>query len=213
MNAGLLPVKALGAAKRRLSPHFDPGQRALIARALFEDALSLCDATRWLDWWIVSSDRFARSAAAERGLRVIQDPGTGLNAALQSGLRAIGEAGATSVTIVPADVPLATPEDLLDVRDTGTTSEVVVVPARRDGGTNGLYLRPPALLEPRFGPGSLQAHAALAARLALRCSILPLPHLALDIDTIDDVDELLASPGATGGRAGALLSRLRPLPA
>jgi 2-phospho-L-lactate/phosphoenolpyruvate guanylyltransferase len=213
MDAGLLPVKALEAAKRRLSPHFDPAQRALIARALFEDALALCDATTWLEWWIVSSDGFVQSAAAERGLRVVHDPGTGLNAALRSAMRAIGDSGATSVTIVPADVPLATPEDLMDVRDTGTTSDVVVVPARRDGGTNGLYLRPPGLLEPRFGPGSLQAHAELADRLELRCSILPLPHLALDIDTIEDVDELLGSPRAAAGRAGALLSRLRSLPA
>ena len=45
MDAGLLPVKHLDAAKKRLLPHVTEEERVAIARALFEDALDLCGST------------------------------------------------------------------------------------------------------------------------------------------------------------------------
>jgi 2-phospho-L-lactate guanylyltransferase len=209
VDAGLLPVKTIAEAKQRLGAGFDPDERLLIARALLQDALDLCDDAPWLQWWVVSPDESVLSAAAARGLRAVHDPGEGLNRALESAMEAIRRAGAASVSVIPADVPLASPEDLMDLVDTGSTSDVVVVPATRGGGTNGLLMRPPGLLQPRFGPGSLQAHVELAQRLALRCSILALPRLALDIDTMEDVDELMSRHG--GSRCGELLEQLRPV--
>jgi 2-phospho-L-lactate guanylyltransferase len=207
VDAGILPVKTLSVAKERLATHFDQADRLAIARALLEDALELCARTSWLQWWVVSPDRSVLDAAARRGLRVVQDAGRGLNHALGATMRALAEAGAESTTVVPVDVPLGAPTDVMDLVDTGATSDVVVVPARRDGGTNGLHMRPPGLLATRFGPRSLQAHVNLAAAEGLRCSILSLPRLALDLDTIEDVDEMINR--GEGSRTAATLARLR----
>jgi 2-phospho-L-lactate guanylyltransferase len=197
VNAGLLPVKRLDRAKARLGPHFGETRRELIARALFADALSLCTETDFLEWWVLSDDDEVLSRAREAGHATLRDEGIGLNAALTSAMKAIAATGAESVTIIPADVPLARPGDLLDLLDTGATSDVVVVPSHDDGGTNGLFMRPVGLLEPAFGAGSLSAHVTLAHDRALRCSVLTLPGLALDIDTPDDVRALMASPGSS----------------
>jgi 2-phospho-L-lactate/phosphoenolpyruvate guanylyltransferase len=210
MDAGLLPVKRLDRAKGRLSGWLDPAERTALARALFEDALELCTATPWLHWWVVSDDENVLKAAATRGFETVEDEGTGLNDALRLAISDIVRTGAETVTVIPCDVPLAYEEDIRDLVDTGATSDIVVVPSDDDGGTNGLFLSPPDLLEPRFGSASLKAHVDAAADRQLRCSILALPRLALDIDTIKDVDSFLERPAYGASRTRDILTKLRP---
>ena len=208
MDAGLLPVKRLDTAKRRLLPHVTEEERLTIARALLEDALDLCGSATMFEWWVVSDDKTVRSMARNRGFNLAADPGTGLNDALDAGINTAMSAGAESVTIIPTDVPLAWSGDLQDIFDTGATSEVVVVPSR-DGGTNGLYLSPGDVLRPMFGEFSFKAHLAEAERLAKRCTMLSIPRLELDIDTIADVDAYLARPKAAETRTSVVLADVR----
>ena len=208
MEAGLLPVKRLDQAKQRLLPHVTDSERLTIARALFEDALDLCTSFPALEWWVVSDDEEVRSISLQRGFSVAPDPGNGLNGALESGIATVIEAGAESVTIIPSDVPLAWAGDLQDIVDTGATSSMVVVPSR-DGGTNALYLSPPDVIKPSFGEFSFKAHLSDAENLGLRCSMLALQRLELDIDTIDDVDAYLARPKAADTRTSTVLADIR----
>ena len=209
MDAGILPVKRLDRAKRRLGAGFDDDARMAIAGVLLERAFAVLGGSDFLRWWVVTDDDSVDEGARRRGFGVVRDRGVGLNAALRIGIRDVVRAGAASVTIVPADLPLAEPEDLMDLVDTGATSDVVVVPARTGGGTNALYLRPPALIEPSFGPGSLAAHVRAAEERGARCSILPLPRMELDIDTPEDLELLMEGSGgvATAAIVTALGSR------
>ncbi len=209
MDAGLLPVKRFSRAKRRLGAELEPDERALVARALWEDALDLCAGADFLTWWVVSDDPELGAEASDRGFAAVRDRGEGLNAALRDGIEAVNAAGAESVTVLPCDVPLTREDDLRDLLDTGATSDVVVVPSGRDGGTNGLYLAPPDLIPPQFGPASLQAHLTLARGRQCRWSVLPLPRLTLDIDTPADVRALLARPPEEDGRTAKVLRGLR----
>ncbi|MBA3629549.1 MAG: 2-phospho-L-lactate guanylyltransferase [Actinobacteria bacterium] len=209
MDAGLLPVKRFGRAKARLGAELEPEERVRVARALWEDALDLCERVDFLAWWVVTDDPDLVAEASDRGFGAIQDRGEGLNAALTEGIEAVKAAGAASITVLPCDVPLTREDDLRDLLDTGATSDVVVVPSGQDGGTNGLYMAPPDLIRPQFGPASLQAHLTLARRRGYRCAILPLPRLALDIDTPSDVRALLARPPREDGRTAKVLRGLR----
>ena len=206
MDAGILPVKSLERAKQRLSTHFDASERRRIAAALLEDALALCETVDFLRWWVVTDGAEVVEIAGERGFRTVSDPGRGLNAALDAAIAVAVDAGAASVTVIPCDAPLAFRGDLVD---TGATSEIVLVPSERDGGTNGLYLSPPDLLQPRFGEGSLRRHLDVAERHGYRCALLSLPRLALDIDTIDDVRDYLGRPKHGPSRTAAVLEELR----
>lgn len=218
MQAGILPVKSLARAKGRLTDALGDDARRELAEALFEDALILCAATEGISWWIVSDDETVRSRAERAGLGSIADRGTGLNDALRGSVELVQKEGASSVLVLPCDIPLATPEDVADILDTGATSDLVVVPSWGDGGTNALYLSPPDVIEPRFGTASLSAHVSLAAERGLRCSVLPLERLELDLDTPADLEELrkrlsATSPAALGPETPAsrtlqLLARL-----
>lgn len=209
MDAGILPVKALGRAKERLSTHLGPEERYRVAEALLEDALDLCTSVEFIEWWVVSDDLQVLERAEKRGFRIVSDPGGGLNAALAAGITEAAAATADSVTIIPSDAPLAFRGDLVDLLDTGATSELVVVPSEKDGGTNGLFLSPPELIAPNFGEGSLRRHLHVAERAGYRCSLLSLPRLALDIDTVDDIRDYLAKPKHAPSRTAEVLEELR----
>lgn len=206
MDAGLIPVKRLDGAKRRLAPALDSRQRRALAEALLEDALELCATVDFLDWWMVSDDREVLERAARSGLSVVNDLDGDLNRALERAIEAIG--ARRSVTIVPCDVPLARRSDLEDLIDTGATSDVVLVPSAGDGGTNGLYLSPPSVLAPRYGPASMAAHLSAAHSQKLRVSVLDLPSLAKDIDSLDDLEEFMKDERASDTAAGRLLTSL-----
>jgi 2-phospho-L-lactate guanylyltransferase len=206
MNAGLLPIKGPEHAKRRLAAELDGGVHRELIEALIEDALEFCVRTDGISWWVISDDEAIRALAEARGLAAVADSGVGLNEAVRTGLAAVAARGANSVLVIPGDVPLVRPEDADDILDTGAFSDVVVVSAS-DGGTNGLYLDLPTEMEPRFGPDSLRAHVEAAEQLGLRCSILDLPRLAVDLDTPEDARVLLES----GEGGGATLEVLRHL--
>lgn len=212
VDAGILPVKSPARAKARLAIGLSEEARRSIVAALIEDAFRLCRSTPFLSWWVVSDDSEVRHRAGDLGLQTIADEGEGLNQALGIAIDAVTGAGAGSALVLAADIPLATPEDLRDLIDTGATSDVVVVPSEGDGGTNALLLSPPDLMQPHFGPGSLAAHIRTAEELGLRCSLLPLPRVGLDIDTGADVDALLAR-GRSTSRTYEVCRGLRPTPA
>lgn len=212
MDAGILPVKRLDRAKQRLGEHFSGEARLQIARALLEDALRLCRSTSgFITWYVVSDDPKVLDRAAAYNLFGIKDESETLNSAVAFATRKVEMDGATSVTIIPSDAPLAFEADLRDLVDTGTTSDLVLVPSERDGGTNAIYMRPATLLDPRFGPQSLNAHMALAGRLGLRCSMLVLPRLSLDIDTLEDVDAFLKRDTMKTSASSRVLAALRGL--
>ena len=215
VDVGIVPVKSLSRAKRRLAEHFAPDALMEIAWAMFQDTLALCRACDFLDWTFVSADAPVREAAEKAGLRALEERPAprgeqGLNHALRFGIEAVTARGATSVTVIPVDVPLASVEDVRDLLDTGELSDAVVVPAHRDGGTNGLYLAPPGVLPMKFGDASLSAYVAAAEENGLRCSVLALEGLGFDIDTIEDVDALLANPASAATVTAEVLARSRP---
>jgi 2-phospho-L-lactate/phosphoenolpyruvate guanylyltransferase len=201
-----MPIKAPARAKRRLAEGLAPDVHRRLTEALLQDALDLCLATPEVTWFVVSDDDGVGKRAEDAGLSAVPDEGRGLNEAVRAGLDAAKTAGAEMVVVVPGDVPLAQPEDVQDILDTGEMSDVVVVPAA-DGGTNGLYLRSDSGMEPRFGPESLRVHVEEAQERGLRCTILELPRLALDLDTPEDAREILA----VGEGSGRTLEVLREL--
>ena len=201
-------MKRLDRAKRRLAEHLSARDHREAVTALLADALDLCASASFFTWLVVSDDDEVLRRAQERGFGTVTDRGRGLNDALALAVDVAAQAGATSATIIPSDVPLAWAGDLRDILDTGETSDIVVVPSR-DGGTNALYLSPPDVMSPHFGTASFTAHLAEAERLGKRCSILSLARLELDIDTIEAGDLFLARPKAAESASATVLARVR----
>jgi 2-phospho-L-lactate guanylyltransferase len=98
--------------------------------------------------------------------------------------------GATTVLLVPIDVPLVTAEDFSRLAAAARPG-VVVVPSSDGTGTNALVRTPPDVIESCFGPDSFRAHLEQASRKGVAAEVLRLPGLMFDIDTPGDVAELL----------------------
>ena len=67
------------------------------------------------------------------------------------------------------------------------------MPSADGTGTNALARTPPDVIESRFGPGSCRAHLDQARSKGVHAEVLRLRGLMFDIDTPEDVAELLAS--------------------
>jgi 2-phospho-L-lactate guanylyltransferase len=74
----------------------------------------------------------------------------------------------------------------------GEERGMTIVPSRDGKGSNALACTPPDLIPFRFGDESFEPHCALARANGVEPRIMRLPGLGLDIDTAEDLAELLA---------------------
>jgi 2-phospho-L-lactate guanylyltransferase len=171
-------------AKSRLRQVLSPAERSAIAQRMLSAVLHACAAADLGGSVVVTDDVRGARIAQAAGALFLPDPGAGLNAAVALGLDAVAQQPPGSAALVlPGDVPLVEPEDLLRIIAAATDEPrvVVAVPDANGRGTNALLIRPPQLIAPSFGEPSIERHLALARRrgTAIR---LELPRLSRDID-------------------------------
>ena len=209
MTFAVLPVKSPHNAKQRLSGFLSAEHRETLARILYQQTLaSLCQAEGIDRVAVATSDPEAAEHARRKGVLVFEENeqvshSVSADAAC---LRAI-QLGATTVLLVPIDVPLVTPGDFTRLaaaarpgppEDSQARSQaspqakLIVVPSADGTGTNALARTPPDVIESRFGPGSCRAHLDQARSKSIHSEVLRLRGLMFDIDTPEDVAELLA---------------------
>ena len=203
----VVPVKRLGYALGRLAGVLDRPERRVLQSAMLGDVLAaLAGSTRLGEIVVVTSDPRARAVAESVGARTIadHDPPGGINAAVSLGLEALD---AHSALVVVSDLPLITAADVDHLIGAAPEGDAVVLARSEDGtGTNAMLLTPPMGITPALGPGSLATHMALAATAGMPAEVTYHPGIALDVDTPDDLAELVRrEPEGATGRA---LSRL-----
>jgi 2-phospho-L-lactate guanylyltransferase len=190
----VLPVKSPQNAKRRLSGFLPPAQREALARLLYKQTLAaLCQAQGIDRVAVVTSDSDVAEHASRSGTLVFNENeqlshSVSADAAC---LRAIGM-GASTVMLVPIDVPVVTSADFSQLASAARPG-LIVVPSADGTGTNALVRTPPDVIESRFGPGSCRAHLDQAHSKGIRAEMLRLDGLMFDIDTPEDVARLLAT--------------------
>jgi 2-phospho-L-lactate guanylyltransferase len=176
-GAVLVPVKAFHDAKHRLGPVLDHAAREALVRQMAARVVAaaapfpvavVCDDTTVADW------------ARQQGALVIWEPGRGLNGAVESGVAHLAGMGVRWVTVAHADLPLATDLSTLDGPE--GFDGVVLVPDRRDDGTNVLRIPVRRGFRFSYGPGSFARHCAECGRLDLPLRVVRRPELTFDVD-------------------------------
>jgi 2-phospho-L-lactate guanylyltransferase len=201
--AALVPVKRLAQAKSRLRPVLSDDQRREFVLAMLEDVLRLLAGQPAIAATaVVSADEEVLAFARRLGAQPIREPQSvrGLNAALAFAAEALARHGASGLLVLPADVPLATPEDIEAILATAHEAPVVLCPSH-SGGTGALALRPPQAIPFRFGPHSFAAHRRAAVERGLPVAVVSRPGLALDIDRPEDLPAVLATNGSRSREA------------
>jgi len=191
----ILPVKSPQNAKQRLKGFLAAEQRETLARMLYKQTLAaLCQAEGIDRVVVATSDAEVAEHARHCGVLVFEENeqvshSVSADAAC---LRAM-EIGASTALLVPIDVPTVTPADFSRLAASASPG-LTIVPSSDGTGTNALVRTPPDCIQSRFGPGSFRAHLNQALSKGLPADVLRLPGLMFDIDTPEDVAELLAGP-------------------
>jgi 2-phospho-L-lactate guanylyltransferase len=208
MRYALVPVKDLTQAKARLSPLLSPEERQRLAAAMLDDVVTALRQATLLDRIaFVTTDATALAIAARCGFEAIEEGfGRGETGAVEFASKVCLEAGATSLAVIPGDIPLLTADDLDRILRQGEASEVVLVPSWDSRGTNAVLMRPPDALQLRFGSWSFFPHVKQARRRGLSYTVMRLPRVALDVDTPADLARLVA--GGAGTRTYAVLEHM-----
>jgi 2-phospho-L-lactate/phosphoenolpyruvate guanylyltransferase len=210
----ILPVKSFPHAKQRLREGLAADLRSELAKTMLYDVLGALSASAVDGVIVITSGSEVAAIAREYGAEVVLDHEQGHNAAALLGVREALRRRADRALLVPGDCPALDPAEVdellarspgLGRGDSGERS-VTIVPDRHGTGTNALLITPPDALEPSFGPGSCERHAALAAAAGIPHDVVEMPSLALDIDTPEDLAALGELPDG-GARTHELLSR------
>ena len=187
----IVPVKPLTKGKSRLTSVFTDEERAVFNFSMFDKTMKTLRAARGVDQiFVISRDPEALALANGYGARMVQeDSNSELNKALLQATTAAQLDGASSVLIIPVDLPLLTAESVSQmIERAGTQPVMVIAPDRRREGTNGLLLSPPGLIPYCYGPNSFQRHIELAKQKGLRVEINDDPAFALDLDLPEDLE-------------------------
>ncbi|MGH6631029.1 MAG: 2-phospho-L-lactate guanylyltransferase, partial [Burkholderiales bacterium] len=178
-------------------PVLDAEERRALAEAMMEDVL------KTLASWgvrppvaIVTNDSQATALARRYGFDIIADPDNrGETDAIAMATGVAVERGWTSTLVIPADIPLITAEELQSIVAAAPHQGTVLVPAADGRGTNAVLRRPAALFPLRFGNDSFLPHRRAAEATGKPLLVLDLAGIALDIDRLADLAELVARGG------------------
>jgi 2-phospho-L-lactate guanylyltransferase len=187
----IVPVKPLRRGKSRLAKILTEDERTDLNKRLLAHTLeTLSEIPDIEQVLVISRDQGALSLAREHGARTVQENGAPhLNVALTRATIIAKEYATRGVLIVPADLPLVTPDDVRVMLDKVKDPPVVIVaPDRHKEGTNALLVCPAGLIEYDFGPGSFERHCQRARSAGARLEVVELDSLALDMDLPEDLD-------------------------
>jgi 2-phospho-L-lactate guanylyltransferase len=192
----VVPIKQFGIAKMRLAAILSDAERIALVRAMLDDVLrALRASTAVKEIVVVSREPDAERLAAQYGTHYLPEEENDLSLAVTQGGRYISARGGTSLLCVPGDVPLVSASEIdgLAAQHPRGSAAVSLVSDRDGTGSNGLLVSPIDLMPFAYGANSFQLHTEAAqARGAIVIS-LELDGLSLDIDTPDDVRDLMDS--------------------
>ncbi len=216
VNFAIVPVKRLSHAKERLASLLSPAERRSLAFAMLKDVLSALTRSRELQHVVVvSSDPTVWEVARNSSALIIEESfQENESASVEAATKICITWGASTVLIVPSDIPLITTEDVdflvkksrqglqpcLQIKEDepGRDSPfVILVPSWDHKGTNAFLRRPPDVIPSSFGYDSLRIHIAEAERQKIPYQIYELPRIALDIDSPEDLKLFLSAESPT----------------
>ena len=192
----IVPVKDLDETKSRLSSSLSIEERAELTLRMLEHVLVTLREVGGVERvGVVSPSPRVLFLAEDAGASALPQESRGLNNGLEEGRDWAVSEGASSLLVLPADLPYLSTfavQMLLKLLKEDERA-LVISPDEAREGTNALLIQPPGVLPFAFGPGSYEAHlrAARERRLAVRS--YEHSGVAFDVDTLEDLQVLIDS--------------------
>jgi 2-phospho-L-lactate/phosphoenolpyruvate guanylyltransferase len=185
----IVPHRGLEAAKTRLAPMLDPDEREELAGQLLRHVLREARAASD-DVVVITPARALAELVESTGARLVVQRGMGLNEGLDQARSDALFDDITELAVLHGDLPNLQATDvgvLLDALPADGTPGVAIAPDRAGTGTNALVLRPPGVIQFRFGTGSFAKHVAEVERAGVPLVAVNRAGLAFDLDTPADL--------------------------
>ena len=189
----VVPIKDPMLGKTRLSPLLDARERRALCLHLARRTLDACvgafGATRTI---VVTASADIARMATEGGIQLVDEARATaqLNTAIALGADRARLAGAQVLLVVPADLALVSVAELRAAADAIPPAPgCLVVPDRRQCGTNLLGLAPLRDDLFAFGESSMRRHIELAERAGCKVRVYRNAALSLDLDLPEDYAE------------------------
>jgi 2-phospho-L-lactate guanylyltransferase len=193
----IVPVKRFSEAKRRLAPVADPAERAAIARVMSEHVLQeLSKVSDIGGVLVVSAEPAMKTVARRHGFELLAEAeSAGLNSAVRRADRMLRLRGLIDLGVVLADLPLfdaAALSRVLACHAQQGEQHLTLVTDQHGDGTNVRICRSRQALPMAYGLRSALRHHAAAAARGIHSTIVRENEVFADLDTVDDVAQLLA---------------------
>ncbi|MEO8971241.1 MAG: 2-phospho-L-lactate guanylyltransferase [Ktedonobacteraceae bacterium] len=187
----LIPVKSLDEVKSRLATHLTLPQRQTLVLDMLHHVLQTLRQSELLEQIsVVSPDERVLRHAHMWGVQALLEEQLGHNEALYAAALREQRAGISGLLTISADLPLLHPGDIRTLIAQSEHYSVVLAASRDRTGTNAILMRPPLALPYLFGPNSLQRYQQTARNMGVSSIVYSNIGLALDVDTIDDLDDV-----------------------
>jgi 2-phospho-L-lactate guanylyltransferase len=194
MSCALIAIKGRSQCKSRLAEVLPPAQRLQLVRSMLDGVISAARNARTVRHiLIVSPER----DCVPGDIPVLADTGGGLNGSLSAAHMTLQDFGCQEVVVLPADLPHVTANDIDEMVRIGRSGGFAIAPDAAGIGTNALYIRSPQSFSFRFGPDSRRLHLEQAINLGLNPRVVQCAGLEFDVDSPDDLINLLESAWPT----------------
>ena len=180
-----IPIKPFGVAKGRLHPRLDAAARSELGRSIAAHTVQTARATG-AEVVVVTGNDGVHRWARRIGIASIAEgpPGSGLDGAAAAVQNQASRAGRAWL-VIHADLPAISPADVRALLAALEAGPAVIAPSH-DGGTSALGAI--QAVPTAYGTGSFHRHLRRLPAATVVCR----PGLALDLDTIADLENLLA---------------------
>ncbi len=201
----IIPVKRFKNAKKRLSSILDDDDRAHLSSLMLEDTLNILSSDPLLsEVVIVSSDKRAEELALKHGAKFLhEEEEKGVNSAIALADRYSIEKSAEATIVIPQDLPLLSRTDISQPYKMAEEESrcIIITPSLRYDGTNMLLRKPPWVIATSYDSDSYNTHVNTANKLGVPVKRLLSMTLMHDIDTPEDILNLVTDKTATSTRS------------
>ncbi len=187
----IIPVSGFKESKTRLSPFLSEDERVELLKVMLKDIVMVIE-DEVDEIVLVSKDDNVKSFAKELFVNFVKEKeheNNFLNNAISD---AVNEVKVNypdkDILILPSDIPLLKSEHVSTVKS--MDKDLIISPSK-GGGTNLLCFNEKYDFETKFGPMSYFEHLNVAHQLGMSINIIESFYLSLDMNTPEDLGELL----------------------
>ena len=200
----IIPMKPLADCKTRLSRTLTAEERGDLVIGMLRRVIMAIKGASIDVFWVVGGDWRIRNLTRNFDGLWIEDFGRNLNDTVDKSFDRASQRGHGAMYL-PGDLPFIKSADITSMlRSTGQGRNIVLAPARRDSGTNGILIPPKLAFKPELGNRSFTKHLSQAGKLGISVAICYSEGLGFDLDITEDLEFFQQ-------REPGLLQRLTPL--